>query len=157
MSVHDRAPRAFTGRHMAAILIAFFTVVIAVNVMMARYAVSTFGGLVVDNSYVASQQFNGWLAKARKEKALGWSVDLRRGRRLHLEVTLSDADGPLTSAQITALARHPLGGRAERDLTFRPLGNGRYESRETLPPGRWIVHVKALARGRAFNHLVDLR
>ncbi|MGE0776676.1 MAG: FixH family protein, partial [Sphingomonadaceae bacterium] len=54
--------RSFTGRHMAIILIAFFGVVIAVNFYMARMAIGTFGGTVVDNSYVASQRFNGWLA-----------------------------------------------------------------------------------------------
>ena len=36
--------RPFTGRHMAMILIAGFGVVIAVNVAMARMAISTFGG-----------------------------------------------------------------------------------------------------------------
>ena len=39
--------RPFTGRHMAAILIAGFGVVIAVNLVMARFAVTTFGGVVV--------------------------------------------------------------------------------------------------------------
>ena len=32
------APRPFTGRHMTTILVAFFAVVIAVNVLMARLA-----------------------------------------------------------------------------------------------------------------------
>ena len=42
----------FTGRHMAAILVTGFGVVIAVNVLMASLAVGTFGGVVVDNQYV---------------------------------------------------------------------------------------------------------
>jgi nitrogen fixation protein FixH len=53
--------RTFTGWHMALILIGFFAVVVGVNLLMARFASSTFGGVVVENSYVASQQFNGWL------------------------------------------------------------------------------------------------
>ena len=56
--------RKFTGWHMTGILVAFFGVVVSVNVFMARAAISTFGGTVVDNSYVASQKFNGWLDKA---------------------------------------------------------------------------------------------
>ena len=51
----------FTGRHITIIMVAFFAVVIAVNLLMARYATSTFGGVVVENSYVASQNFNKWL------------------------------------------------------------------------------------------------
>ena len=56
--------RQFTGRHMLAILIAFFGTVIAVNMVMAVLATRTFGGLVVENSYVATRQFNGWLEQA---------------------------------------------------------------------------------------------
>ena len=57
--------RRFTGYHMAAILVAFFGVIIAVNMVMATLATRTFGGVVVENSYVASQEFNGWLKDAR--------------------------------------------------------------------------------------------
>ena len=53
MSSTGKAVRPFTGRHMAAIMVAFFGVVIAVNVYMARLATSTFTGVVVENSYVA--------------------------------------------------------------------------------------------------------
>src|SRR3546814_10033574 len=64
--------RRFTGWHMTAILIAFFAAVIAVNMLMATVAVRSFGGTVVENSYVASQKFNGWLAQARAQRRLGW-------------------------------------------------------------------------------------
>ncbi len=66
--------KRFTGRHMAAIMFAFFGVVIAVNVTMATFATRTFGGTVVDNSYVASQKYNGWLAEARRQERLGWTA-----------------------------------------------------------------------------------
>ena len=66
--------RGFTGRHMTAILVVFFGVVIAVNFTMARYARATFGGLVVENSYVASQEFNQWLDEAEAGDALGWDA-----------------------------------------------------------------------------------
>jgi len=42
--------KPFTGRHMLAVLVGFFGVVIAVNFIMASYATSTFGGVVVENS-----------------------------------------------------------------------------------------------------------
>ena len=42
----------FTGWHMAAILLGFFGLVVAVNLYMAHTAISTFGGTVVENSYV---------------------------------------------------------------------------------------------------------
>ena len=62
--------RRFTGRHMLVLMLAFFGVVVAVNLLMATLATRTFGGTVVDNSYVASQRYNRWLdAGARAESA----------------------------------------------------------------------------------------
>jgi nitrogen fixation protein FixH len=76
--------RKFTGWHMTGILVAFFGVVVSVNVFMAQAAISTFGGTVVDNSYVASQKFNGWLDKAEAQKALGWTVSARLNGSRHV-------------------------------------------------------------------------
>ncbi|MBP6380449.1 MAG: FixH family protein, partial [Sphingorhabdus sp.] len=80
--------KPFTGYHMAAILIGFFGIVIAVNIYMAKVAVGTFGGTVVDNSYVASQNYNEWLAEADRQSKLGWSIAASRvaGGRVALQV-----------------------------------------------------------------------
>ena len=51
----------FTGRHMAIIMVAFFGVIIAVNLTMATLASRSWTGLVVKNSYVESQKFNSVL------------------------------------------------------------------------------------------------
>ncbi|BAK68510.1 nitrogen fixation protein FixH [Sphingobium sp. SYK-6] len=152
---HKGAGR-FTGRHMAAILVTFFGIVIAVNLTMARLASSTFGGKVVENSYVASQKFNGWLEKAREEEALGWTLDLARTPGQRLDVTLHEAASAMTDARITALVRHPLGRAPERTMQFRHIGGGRYQSVGALPAGRWIIHVRAQAHGRELNRIVDL-
>lgn len=131
--------RRFTGRHMATILVAFFAVVIVVNLLMARYASSTFGGVVVENSYVASQKFNGWLGEARAQDRLGWSAQVSRtgdGR------VLVAAMGPGPGASVTALARHPLGRQPDRVLAFGRAGEGLYLSRDMLPAGRWTIHLE---------------
>ncbi|MBU0554700.1 MAG: FixH family protein [Alphaproteobacteria bacterium] len=148
--------RKFTGRHIAAILVTFFGVVMAVNFTMAYLASSTFGGLVVKNSYVASQKFNGWLEQARAEKALGWSLELNRAEGGQLRAALRSADAPLVDATVFALVRHPLGRAPEQRLEFRALGEGRYESVGAIPAGRWIVHLRASAHGREINRVVDL-
>ena len=148
--------RPFTGRHIAIILIAFFGTVIAVNFTMAYFASSTFGGLVVDNSYVASQKFNGWLAKARQEKALGWSLEAERMADGHIALTLGGGDGLMNDAHVSALIRHPLGRAPERTTAFRALGAGRYESIEALSAGRWVAHLTVAARGQTLNRIADL-
>lgn len=133
----------FTGRHMAGVLIAFFAVVIAVNVVMARFASSTFGGAVVDNSYVASQHFNRWLDEAARERTLGWRAEAKRLADARVEVTLSSGGAPVNG--LAATARHPLGRLADRDLTFGALGGNRFVSRKPLPAGRWTLRLTASA------------
>ena len=67
----------FTGRHMALILVAGFGIVIAVNFLMAYLAARDFGGVVVENSYVASQNYNSWLKEADAQRQLGWEATPR--------------------------------------------------------------------------------
>ena len=87
---HTRKP--FTGKHMAAIFVAGFAIVIAVNLLMASIAVGSFHGTVVDNSYVASQNYNGWLKQAAASRALGWqAVPHRRADGRVLDLPLLDA------------------------------------------------------------------
>ena len=132
-----RAER-FTGRHMTVILCGFFAVVVAVNMLMATLATRTFGGVVVENSYVASQRYNGWLAEARRQDRLGWSVTskLAADRRVILKVSA-------TGASAKGVASHPLGRQPDVPLRFEPK-NGQLVSDLPLPAGRW--HVKLVVR-----------
>ncbi|WP_443018410.1 FixH family protein [Sphingobium sp. Ant17] len=142
--MRSSTPRRFTGWHMTGILVAFFAVVIAVNMLMATLAVRSFGGVVVDNSYVASQKFNGWLKAARAQEAQGWreTITIDAQRRVH--VSLADAAGtPLTSVGITATAAHPLGRAPDIALSFREVAPGRYSADRALPAGRWVLHLTA--------------
>lgn len=145
----------FTGRHAAMILVAFFAVVIAVNVLMARLATSTFGGLVVENSYVASQDFNRWLDEAAREKALGWSARFERGAGGEIVLALADRQGnPLAGAKVTVDAVHPLGRQPDHQLAVRELGQGRYAA--PLEPGRWRLRVQAVHAGVTWRTIGDV-
>ncbi len=141
MSQPIAAPRRFTGRHMAAILIVFFGIVIAVNMLMARMAIATFGGTTVANSYVASQTYNHWLKAADRQAALGWAVTAARTADGTLLLTTRDAAGPSTEFVIAATARHPLGRAPERAVRFVPMAGGTWRSTAPLPPGRWQLDL----------------
>src|SRR3546814_19323616 len=126
---------------MTAILMACFAAVVAVNRRMATGAVRSFGGTVVENSYVASQKFNGWLPQARAQRRLGWrdEATLAAGRPVGL--ALKDAKGaPLAGVVVTAGAPHPLGRAPDKPLALqapatqsagRSVGNG------WATTGRW--------------------
>ena len=144
----------FTGKHMAAVFVAGFGVVIAVNLVMASFAVGSFHGTVVDNSYAASQNYNGWIAKAEASKALGWQVmpQRRDDGRVVLE-TLAVPEG----AVVTAEAERPLGQRETLALTFVPQGQGRWLSNEVLASGRWQVHMAIRAGAQEWAGESDIR
>ncbi len=145
--------RQFTGRHMAMILVSFFVVVFAVNFVMASQASSTFGGVVVENSYIASQKFNGWLGEARAQERLGWSAQVVRADDGRVRVSVQ---GPGPGVSVTALARHPLGRQADRALGFERQSDGVFVSRETLPAGRWTLHLDLREGSQTWRQQQDL-
>lgn len=129
----------FTGRHMLLITIAFFTVVIGVNVAMAVSASRTWTGLVVANSYVASQEFQVKSDAAHRQNAAGWTMDIAyRDGRLIVQIA---ADGrELELAQVEAFVRRPVGGNDDAMVPLSP-GPGGYEGVIDLAPGVWDVTV----------------
>jgi nitrogen fixation protein FixH len=149
MSTLAKQPFRFTGWHMSAILVAFFAVVIAVNIGMARLAGSTFSGVVVENSYDASQQFDRWLDEAAKEQALGWHAQVARQADGHVVVTLQGKG--LEQADLTGEGWHPLGQLADRPLTFHRIAGGDFLSDQALPDGRWRLRLKVQAGGHLWR------
>ncbi len=142
--------RGFTARHMWMVMIGFFGLVIAVNFTMAWFASSTFGGTVVNNSYVASQQYNGWLRAARAQQQLGWQTQLRLDgtRRVTLAVTGGSAGSAYAA---TGTAQHPLGRAPDVPLVFSAGADGVLHSAAALPAGRWQVRIMVSRDGRVLR------
>ncbi len=150
-------PRVFTGWHMATILVSFFLVVIGVNVFMARAAIGTFGGTVVDNSYVAGQKFDDWERAARAQQQLGWSVNGKTGPDRRIIVSAKDAQGGATGFAATAIAHHPLGQLPEQSLSFTTGTDGQLESQQVLPAGRWQVRLTVTRGGQSFRQILSVQ
>jgi nitrogen fixation protein FixH len=144
----------FTGKHMLAVLVGGFGIVFAVNFTMAAYATGSFSGVVVENSYVASQKYNGWLEEARESDKLGWSVDLDREASGRLAVLTADVP---EGAQVSAELRRPLGKAEHRSLAFAADGSGRFVSGEAVPDGRWIVRLSIEYAGQRWAEEREVR
>ncbi|MFB2549922.1 FixH family protein [Ensifer soli] len=145
-SVPPAAP--FTGRHMLMIMIAFFGVVIAVNLTMARLAGMTWSGLVVANSYVAGQSFDEKMRRAHAQIALDWTGRLELGGD-RIGYGLSDRDGrPVPLLGVSMTFRHPAFEAADWQVTLSPVGAGRFEADHPVRDGAWSVEIVADA-GRA--------
>ncbi|UOM34042.1 FixH family protein [Acuticoccus sp. I52.16.1] len=132
--------REFTGLHMLLIMVAFFGVVIAVNVVMAVLANTTFTGLTARNGYVASIDYKKDIENRARAAELGWTVAVVADRH-RIGVDLTDAAGaPLVavvSGTIEPLVKHdpPL------PLEFAAVSAGRYRAVSPVPPGEWVVRV----------------
>ena len=143
----------FTGKHMLITMVVGFGIVAAVNFYMAAQAVGGFHGIVVDNSYVASQKFNDWMDEADRMAALGWTASAARddGRVI---ITTS---GVPQGAVVKATLRRPLGRQEFANLTFVALGDGRFQSLEPVSEGRWTVRLEILAAGERWTQESEIR
>jgi nitrogen fixation protein FixH len=149
------ANRELKGKHVFAAFILFFGVIIAVNFTMARLASTSWTGLVVKNSYVASQQFNGELSNAQKQKALGLKSSVSYGAHT-LALNLYDEDGNIMIAdQLKAEIGRPAYEQADRVLDFMPLPNGCNKINVALDEGIWAVTVFGMVDGNQYRR--DLR
>lgn len=145
--------KQFTGWHFTAIMVGGFSIVVAVNLLMASQAVSSFGGVVVENSYVASQKYNTWLEQARAEDQLGWNATVTRDGS---GLLLVETEGAPADATAQVELRHPLGREEVIEWQLVPQGDGRFLSADRLPEGRWLVRL-TLAAGdnvRKFERLL---
>jgi len=141
------------GRHVLAIAVGAFGVIIAVNLVMAYQAISTFPGLEVANGYVASQTFD---AERKAQEALGWTVATDyTGGRLTLDVT--DAEGLPAAMRLLEV----LVGRAtETKQDVRPefvRVAGVWSADVPLARGKWMLVVEAEAQdGTKFKQRLEL-
>ncbi len=145
--------KKLTGFHVAAIFVGAFGIIIAVNLTLAFNAVSSFPGVEVKNSYVASQQFD----KDREAQlALGWSVRAEaRGDEVLLFIT-DQSGAAVEVAELQATL-----GRATHvndDQTPEFVFNGAsYVAPADLAPGNWNIRMTARAEdGTAFRQRVIL-
>lgn len=137
-----------TGRKVAVIAALSFGVILGVNILLAVTAVRTFSGMVVDNSYVASQHFN---EMRDAQVALGWTVTLEeRDNVMHLAFT--DATGAvLRPATLQVTLGRPTTTRDDQTIDLRETPEG-YAGAAPLNPGAWRIEINATAaNGTAFH------
>jgi len=147
--------REITGRHVLAFTVGAFALIIAVNVTMAYKAVSTFPGLEVDNSYVASQEFD---ADKKAQTALGWTLEETYDRsKGELTLAFTDTAGkPVVVDGLNVLLGRTTEAKDDSTPAFIYEG-GVYVAKAALHPGKWMMHVEARAGdGTPFRQRLNL-
>ncbi len=153
MTQPQRKGFQMTGRKVLIIAVSSFGVILAANLTLAYNAVSTFPGLEVDNSFVASQNFNEELAE---QLALGWDVKASHEDGV-LTLAITDPDGaPVEVAHLDATLGAATHVRDDQEPDFR-FTDGAYRAPVEIGTGNWNIRLHAVAQdGTEFRQRVVL-
>jgi nitrogen fixation protein FixH len=145
----------FTGKHMMASMICFFGVIILVNFFMATLASKSWTGLIVKNSYVASQEYNDELKKAADQKSRGWKSRVSYAAGSLVLTLRNENNNILTFDKVVAEIGRPVFEQEDQTLQFMPLASGGNEIAIHLEPGIWALKIKGDVAGITYRR--DLR
>jgi nitrogen fixation protein FixH len=133
----NTGPKQLTGRKVLLIAVAAFGVIVAANLAMLFAATGTFPGLVVKNSYIASQ---GWDKKTDAQRALGWRAvtDYADGT---LRVNMIGNTGDrVAGLSVVAVVGRPATTRGDVRLELTEGLDG-YTAPLDLASGQWRVMI----------------
>ena len=135
-----------TGPKVLVWLLLFFGVVFAVNGVLVRAAISTFGGVETKSSYQAGLKFGQDVATAERQDALHWQIGGRLARDgaglAVLDVTARDATGaPLGGLTADARLAHPADERLDHVIPLQPKAAGSFRGAAAAQPGQWDLII----------------
>lgn len=162
MTALRASPFVLRGWHVLASLLAFFGIVIGINIYFAFAAINTFPGEDVTHPYIQGLEYNRTLAARKVQEAQGWQVTARLapdGAAAALVVEARQRDGaPLTGARIDGVLRWPTDSHRDRRLAFREIGGGVYVAPLSgLSEGDWDLRATATSANNNLDFEADLR
>jgi len=158
MTMADKSEKPefeLTGKHVLAITVTAFSIIIGVNLFMAFSAVGTFPGLETPNSYVASQQFDQLRVA---QEALEWDVSAElQGEELVVDI--KGADGyAVEVVKIGGIFGRATHVKDDQEPVFSQTSTGAYVAHVgELAGGNWNFRMTATAQdGTPFQQLIVL-
>jgi nitrogen fixation protein FixH len=140
-----------SGKHVLLMLIAFFGIILAVNIDLVLKAQTTFSGEDVHNAYLQGVDFNETLAKRAEQARLGWQAEIKASRTsvkaVNIAISIREPDGSApVGLALEGRLRHPSDARLDHDLKFRALGPGHFAvTLPNVPKGLWNIEVHSSA------------
>jgi len=148
------SPKPLTGRKVLFMLLAFFGVVIGVNMTMMKLAILTLPGTEVDSAYSASLAYENEIAAAHDQNARNWKVDahIQRGPDggATLQVEARDNNGrPMSGLKFQGRFERPTDRRADQAVALAETGIGIYRGGAPLiASGQWDLVLEGDAAGQ---------
>lgn len=144
--------RGLTGWHVLAMVVGFFAVVIAVDVLFAIQAYKTFPGEVSVTPYEDGIAYNRTLAQLATQEKYGWKAvaGAEPGRII---VEFRDAKGgPVSGLTFTTKLEHPATETGRLVPKFKEATPGRYQADMPDIKGAWdLTLVATNAAGQRFE------
>lgn len=147
-------PRQITGRTVLIAIVAFFGVVIGVNMVMMKLAMDTLSGTEVDSAYRASLAYESEIKAAHDQKLRDWQVDIHIERNpdglATVKVDARDKSGtPLRGLAFSGRLERPTDKRADRSIALAEAGGGVYRgSAPDVMPGQWDLVIESETAGQ---------
>jgi len=149
-----RTEKPLTGRFVLIVTLAFFAVVIGVNVLMMQLAISTLPGTEVDSAYKASLAYQGEINAAHAQDARNWKVNASIERRVGggavLRVDARDRDGlPVSGMAFSGRLERPADQRQDKLIDLGELQRGEYRGNVAdVAPGQWDLVLEGELQGK---------
>jgi nitrogen fixation protein FixH len=146
--------KPLTGRKVFFMLVAFFGVVIGVNLVMMRFAIQTLPGTEVDSAYSASLAYGKEIVAAHDQNVRNWKVDARVERSgqggATLQIEARDNNGrPMSGLKFQGRFERPTDRRADLPVSLAEVGIGIYRgSALAIAPGQWDLVLEGVAAGQ---------
>jgi len=151
-----KAEKELTGRHVLLMLLAFFGVMLMVNIYFTVAAVKTFRGEDVPRSYRQGLEYNQTIAARAQQNQLDWHVQVNQTGS-HIILAFQDAEKrPLNYLTIEAKLRHPVDTARDRPITFTADDDGLYKANVEKQAGRWLLVAHARKNEQLFNFEFEL-
>jgi nitrogen fixation protein FixH len=154
MSQSISSGKPITGRTVLVIIVAFFAVVIGVNMLMMKLAMDTLPGTDVDSAYRASLAYESEIKAAHDQNLREWQVNVHIERQADGQATLRvdahDKNGaPLRGLMFSGRLERPTDKRADRLIVLAEGESGTYRgSTSDVTPGQWDLVLESDTAGK---------
>jgi nitrogen fixation protein FixH len=148
------AARPLTGRVVLISIVAFFAVVIGVNLVLMKLAIDTLPGTEVDSAYTASLAYEREIAAAHDQNARNWQVDAHVERHADGAATVrvearDSAGAPMPGLKFLGRFERPTDRRADQPVALAEVGTGIYRgSAPALAAGQWDLVLQGDVAGQ---------
>ncbi|MFT3723300.1 MAG: FixH family protein [Hyphomonadaceae bacterium] len=142
------AAKALRGIHVFWWVVGFFAVTIALDSLFVVWAIQTFPGEQVKNSYVLGLDFNHEVARRKAQEQLGWvaEIGVRDEPARMLVVRVKEAGAAAVTGLKIMASTHVAGQASAQALALAEQLPGEYVAPLDLPSGARLEVVASASR-----------